>query len=195
MAHINLLPWRQERREEQQRQLLTITGLSTILIILIILAVHLEISRQIGTQNARNSYLQSQINDVNKQLTEIKNLEKAKKRLLKRMKVIQRLQENRPEVVHLIDEIARQIPEGVHLTSFTQRDKQLTIEGIAQSNARVSAFMRNIDSSDWLGNPRLKVIKSEKKKNADFDSSRAFILYAEQINKISLEASKPGNKR
>lgn len=128
MAHINLLPWRQERREEQQKQLLSITGLSTVLMLLIIAAIHLEIARQVSTQNARNNYLKSQIASVERQLTEIGNLEKAKKSLLDRMKIIQRLQENRPEIVHLFDEIARQIPEGVHLTSVKQKNKDLTLE-------------------------------------------------------------------
>jgi len=180
MAHINLLPWRQERRQEQQRQLMTITGLSAVLMILIVLAAHLEISRQVSSQNARNGYLQGQIANVDNQLTEIANLEKAKKNLLDRMKIIQRLQENRPEIVHLFDEMARQIPDGIHLKRFSQKDKSLTIEGIAQSNARVSAFMRNIDSSNWLGNPKLDVIKSDKK---DSENTRAFILHATQMTK------------
>lgn len=190
MAHINLLPWRQERRQEQQRQLLTITGLSAILMVLVVLAMHLEISRQISTQNSRNNYLKSQIASVEKQLTEISNLEKAKKSLLDRMKIIQRLQENRPEIVHLFDEIARQIPDGVHLTSVKQQNKELTLEGIAQSNARVSAFMRNIDSSGWLGNPKLTVIKAKDSKNVNTDSSRAFVLQAQQMNKLAQDDSK-----
>ncbi|MDH5179969.1 MAG: PilN domain-containing protein [Gammaproteobacteria bacterium] len=195
MAHINLLPWRQERREEQQRQLLTITGLSVVLMLLIILAVHLEISRQISTQNARNAYLQQQINIVNQQLTEISNLEKGKKNLLDRMKIIQRLQENRPEIVHLFDELARRIPEGVHLTSFKQVEKALTIEGIAQSNARVSAFMRNIDTSEWLGNPQLSIIKTDDKKAAGQDGTRSFILQAQQMNKLAQSDNEKEQKK
>ena len=101
MAHINLLPWREERRKEQQRQLLTLTGLSAILMVLIVLAVHLHYARQINTQHTRNNYLQGKISEVKQQLTEIRNLEKAKKGLLERMKIIQRLQQNRPEAVHL----------------------------------------------------------------------------------------------
>lgn len=183
MSHINLLPWRIERRQEQQKQLLSITLLSVILMGLIILAIHLEISRQISAQNARNLYLQNQINVVQKQLTEISNLGKKKQNLTKRMKIIQDLQTNRPEVVHLFDEIARRIPEGVHLTSFKQKDKQLTIHGVAQSNARISAFMRNIASSEWLGEPRLEVIKADKKSKQGSDSSREFVMYAKQVNK------------
>lgn len=191
MAHINLLPWREDRREEQQKQLLSITALSVILMLLIILAVHLEISRQINKQKSRNNFMQSQITAVNKQITEIGNLEKKKKSLVGRMKIIQRLQENRPEIVHLFDEIARRVPEGIYLTNFKQNKDQLIIKGIAQSNARVSAFMRNIDDSEWLGEPRLDVIKSSKaKQNLEHTSGREFVLYAKQVNK---QAKNKGN--
>lgn len=183
MARINLLPWRQERRAEQQRQLLTITGLSAVLTLLIIVALHLEISRQTSSQNARNHYIKNEIQKVEKQLTEIGNLEKSKKQLLARMKIIQQLQQNRPEVVHLFDEVARQIPEGVYLRSFQQTGKQLKLEGVAQSNARVSAFMRNISSSDWMTNPRLDVIKTDKDKK-DLENTRAFVLHAMQASNV-----------
>lgn len=183
MARINLLPWRQERRAEQQRQLLTITGLSVVLMLLIVVAVHLEISRQISSQNARNSYIQTEIQKVDTLLTEIHNLEKAKKQLLARMKIIQQLQQNRPEVVHLFDEIARQIPEGVYLRSFQQTGKQLKLEGIAQSNARVSAFMRNIASSAWMTDPKLDVIKTDAK-TKDSENTREFVLNAVQASNV-----------
>lgn len=177
MAHINLLPWRQERRAEQQRQLLTITGLSAVLMALIVVAVHLEISRQVSSQQQRNQYIKAEIQKVEKQLTEIRSLEKDKQQLLERMRIIQQLQQNRPAVVHLFDEIARQIPDGVFLRSLSQTGKQLKLEGVAQSNARVSAFMRNISASDWMSNPRLDVIQTEKK---DAEGNRIFVLYAQQ---------------
>ncbi len=183
MARINLLPWRQEHRAEQQKQLFSITGLSVLLMILIIVAIHLEISRQVNSQDARNSYIQNEVQQVEKQLTEILNLEKAKGQLLARMKIIQQLQQNRPEVVHLFDEVARQIPEGVYLRSFQQTGKQLKLEGIAQSNARVSAFMRNIASSDWMTEPRLNVIQTDKNKN-NTENTRTFILHAMQANNV-----------
>ncbi|MDH5446817.1 MAG: PilN domain-containing protein [Gammaproteobacteria bacterium] len=179
MAKINLLPWRQERRAEQQKQLLSITGLSVVLIVLVIVAVHLEISRQINSQGKRNNYIKNEIAEVGKQLTEIHNLEKSKRQLLDRMKIIQQLQQNRPEVVHLFDEVARKIPEGVFLLSLSQNGKNLKIEGMAQSNARVSDFMRNISSSEWLSNPRLDVIEAGKNKNA-IDGNRKFVLHAMQ---------------
>ena len=178
MAHINLLPWREQRRKEQQRQLFTVTGLSALLTMLVVLAVHMHYARLIGIQNARNQHLETMIGGVKKQLAEIHRLEKAKKGLLERMAIIQRLQHNRPEVVHLFDELARRIPEGVHLTGLKQTERKLTIEGVAQSNARVSAFMRNIDGSAWLGQPVLDVIKAGDKDKAH---ARSFTLHATQI--------------
>ena len=179
MAKINLLPWRQERRAEQQKILLRITGLSAFCILLAVVAIHLEISRQISSQYKRNNYIRAEITKVETQLTEIRNLEKSKRQLLDRMKIIQQLQQNRPEVVHLFDEIARKIPEGVFLLSLSQTGKQLKIEGMAQSNARVSDFMRNIASSEWMSNPRLDVIEADKDdKNAE--GNRKFVLHAMQ---------------
>ena len=187
MAHINLLPWRQERRAEQQRQLLTITGLSAVLTVLIVVAVHLEISRQISSQHKRNQYVQAEIQKVETKLTEIRSLGKDKQQLLDRMKIIQQLQQNRPEIVHLFDEIARQIPEGVYLRKFTQNGSQLQLEGMAQSNARVSAFMRNIASSDWLSNPKLDVIQTDKK---DTEGNRVFVLNATQVSSVKQTGKK-----
>lgn len=183
MARINLLPWRQERRAEKQRQLLTVTGLSVVLMILIVVAVHLEISRQVSSQSKRNQYIQTEIQKVETQLTEIHNLENAKQQLLARMKIIQQLQRNRPEVVHLFDEIARQIPEGVYLRSLQQTGRQLKLEGVAQSNARVSAFMRNIAASQWMTDPKLDVIQTDKDKKGD-ETTRMFVLHAMQAGDV-----------
>ena len=179
MAKINLLPWRQERRAEQQKQLLSITGLSVVLVLLVIVATHLEISRQVGSQLKRNTYIKAEITKVEKQLTEIRSLGKDKHQLLDRMKIIQQLQQNRPEVVHLFDEIARQIPEGVFLISLSQKGKQLTIQGMAQSNARVSDFMRNISASEWMSDPKLDVIEAGKDKDS-VEGNRKFVLHAMQ---------------
>lgn len=182
MAHINLLPWREELRREQQRQFLTIMGLSVILMGLIILAVHLRIAGMIDHQESRNRFLQGEISKVEKQIKEINQLEEDKRRLLARMEIIQQLQRNRPEVVHLFDEIARIIPDGVHLETMKQSGKNLVLNGVAQSNARVSAFMRNIEGSDWLANPRLEIIE-KKGKGDQRDSSRSFVLHLSQVRK------------
>lgn len=188
MAHINLLPWREERRKEQLRQFLTMLGLSVVLMLLVILAVHLQYSRMISAQESRNNFLKSEIASVEKQIREINNISKEKKRLLARMEVIQQLQRNRPGIVHLFEEMVKVIPEGAHITSLTQNGKNLTINGIAQSNARVSAYMRNIDGSPWLTKPQLNII--EKKGAKKTNGGRDFILRAEQLAQPKKETKK-----
>ncbi len=180
MARINLLPWRDELRKEQQRQFLTIMGLSVILMILIILAVHIQYANLINIQNQRNQFLTAQIAEVDAQIKEIEKLESDKQSLQARISVIQQLQGNRPAIVHLFDEIARILPQGLYLKSIEQDDKSITIVGYAQSNARVSAFMRNIEASDWLDKPILDVIKLANKED---DGSREFTLRCIQVNK------------
>ena len=183
MARINLLPWREELRKEQQRQFQTILGLSAVLMGLIVLAVHLQIAGMIGSQEDRNDFLKKEITKVEKQIKEINNLAKEKKNLLARMQVIETLQRNRPEVVHLFDEIVKVMPEGTYLTSMKQNNKSLVLNGVAQSNARVSALMRNIDASPWLSNPQLEIIKKDAKKKSDEDE-RSFTLKAVQVSQV-----------
>ena len=192
MAKINLLPWRQELRKEQQRQFLTIMGLSVVLVIVGILAVHLQYARMIGIQESRNAYLKKQITTVEKQIKEIDELAGKKDRLLARMDIIQQLQRNRPEIVRLFDELVRVLPEGVHLSSLKQQSRNLQMIGIAQSNARVSALMRNIDQSDWLAQPKLEIIEVGKKK----DAAREFSLRAQQKSTETLsESNSTGAKK
>ena len=184
MAQINLLPWREELRKEQQRQFLTILGLSAVLMGLIVLAVHIQVAGMINNQQSRNDFLKKEITKVEKQIKEINNLANEKKRLLARMEVIETLQRNRPEVVHLFDEIVKVMPEGTYLSSMRQKGKSLELTGMAQSNARVSALMRNIDSSPWLSQPQLQIIKkdSKKKKGGADDDERSFVLKAVQVS-------------
>ncbi|MEJ2360809.1 MAG: PilN domain-containing protein [Gammaproteobacteria bacterium] len=189
MAKINLLPWRQELRKEQQRQFFTIMGLMVVLVIVAVGAVYLQYSRLINNQNNRNAYLQQHINTVEKQIKEINDLAAKKERLLARMEIIQKLQRNRPEVVRLVDELVRVMPDGVYLTSFKQQGNNLLMTGVAQSNARVSALMRNIDQSEWMTDPQLVVIQSGK--NGD---SRKFTLRAKQKFKTK-NGKKNGTKK
>ena len=181
MAKINLLPWRQELRKEQQRQFLTIMGLSVVLVVVVILAIHLQYARMIGVQESRNAYLTGQIKEVEKQIKEIDELAGKKDRLLARMEIIQQLQRNRPEIVRLFDELVRVLPEGVHLSSLKQQNRNLQMIGIAQSNARVSALMRNIDQSDVLAQPKLDIIELGKK-----EAAREFSLRAQQKSQSTL---------
>lgn len=190
MAKINLLPWRQETRKEQQRQFLTILGLTVVLVIVGVLAVHLQYSTKIQKQEARNEYIRGHITKVETQIKEINELASKKERLLARMEIIQQLQRNRPEIVRLFDELVRVLPEGVHLAAIQQRSRALVLTGIAQSNARVSALMRNIDQSDWLSSPVLGVIQASK------DGSRQFTLSAKQkVQTNQDEADKKAKKK
>ena len=162
MAHINLLPWREELRLEKTRQFATVTVLSLILTGACIFLVHFIINGQINHQNFRNRLLQDEIKTLDTALTQIAELEETKAQLLARMDIIQSLQQRRPQIVHLFDDFVRTVPEGIYLTAIEQEGKKLTIKGVAESNGRVSAYMRNIDASEWMSTPKLKVIENKK---------------------------------
>jgi type IV pilus assembly protein PilN len=170
MSGINLLPWRAERRKQKQQEFFSITALALLSTAAILLFVHFQISGSIDYQGQRNEYLKSEVALLEQKIKEIEDLEIRKKRLIAKMEVIQQLQLSRPEVVHLFDELARTIPEGVQLKEFTQADKLLTINGVAQSNARVSVYMRNLEFSPWLQDPILTGI--EKTENRDKKDQR-----------------------
>jgi type IV pilus assembly protein PilN len=162
MAHINLLPWREEQRQEQTRQFATITVLSMVLTGALIFMVHVTFNNQIDHQKYRNKILQDEIARLDESLQQIEKLEETKEQLLSRMDVIQSLQQQRPQIVHLFDDFVRTVPEGIYLTDIKQVANQLTIKGVAESNGRVSAYMRNIDSSEWMTTPKLQVIETRK---------------------------------
>ena len=162
MAHINLLPWREEQRQEQTRQFATVTVLSLILTGALVFMVHVTFNNQIDHQKFRNKMLQDEIKTLDEALKQIETLEETKEQLLARMDIIQSLQQQRPQIVHLFDDFVRTVPEGIYLTNIEQQGEQLTIKGVAESNGRVSAYMRNIDASSWMATPKLKVIQTKK---------------------------------
>lgn len=163
MAKINLLPWREEIRKQKQRDFVISAAGGALLAALIVLLAHFHIDGLIENQNLRNEFLKTQIAVLDQRIGRIKELEKMKADLLARMNVIQELQRSRPESVHLMDELVRTLPDGVYLNAFTQKGRSLELAGVAQSNARVSDYMRNIDASDWLTAPRLDLIKTTEK--------------------------------
>lgn len=163
MAHINLLNWREEQRKQKLQEFIFSTGASVVLAGVIVLLSHFHVNGLISSQEERNAFLENEIEILNERIGEIEKLEKMKKDLLARMHVIQELQRSRPESVHLLDELVRTLPEGVHLDTFKQTNKSLSMTGIAQSNARVSDYMRKIDSSEWISDPNLKQIKTTEK--------------------------------
>ena len=163
MAKINLLPWREEIRKQKQRDFVISAAGGALLAALIVLLAHFHIDGLIENQNLRNDFLKTQIAVLDQRIGRIKELEKMKADLLARMNVIQELQRSRPESVHLMDELVRTLPDGVYLKSFQQRGRDLDMAGVAQSNARVSDYMRSIDASEWLTAPRLDLIKTTEK--------------------------------
>ena len=163
MTCINLLPWRETRRKEQQRQFFTVAGTAAVLMAVIVFYIHFYIGGLIDDQNNRNNFLQGEISKVDKKISQIKALKSEKEKLLARMNIIQQLQTRRPEIVHIFDELARSVPEGIYLTTAKQEGTLITLDGVAQSNARVSSFMRNLDKSRWFADPRLDVIKADDK--------------------------------
>lgn len=183
MTSINLLPWREALKKQRKQQFMTSLAAAAGVAALIVLGVHMRVAGQMDYQEARNSYLQQQIDRVERQIKEIDALEKEKQRLLARMNVIQELQQNRPQIVHVFDELVRTLPDGVYLTSIKQNGASLALQGQAQSNARISAYMRNLDASQWFSSPQLSVIEADKKAaEATGDRSSRFTLNVSLVN-------------
>lgn len=160
MARINLLPWRAERRKQRQREFYAMLGMAAIGGLLLSLLIWFYYDRQVSGQMDRNAYLEAEIEKVKEQNKEIDRLDAQKDRLLARKKVIEELQAKRSQMVHLFDALVRTIPDGVVLTALQQEGDMLTLEGRTQSNARVSAYMRNLETSGWMTNPELSIIQA-----------------------------------
>ena len=186
MARINLLPWRDELRKRRQRDFGIMMGGGALLAAVLVVVTHFYVEGLMDDQRARNNYLKQEIEIVDRQIREIKELERTKAGLLARMEVIQKLQSSRPLIVRLFDEIVRTIPDGVQLSKLVQRGNQVTLDGLAQSNARVSSYMRNVEASEWLADPGLKIIENRDKTNTGLSQ---FQMIVKQQTK-SKEAAK-----
>ncbi|MCP5479428.1 MAG: PilN domain-containing protein [Rhodanobacteraceae bacterium] len=165
MARINLLPWRAERRSQRQRQFAMMMLGAAVLGLLVTFGIVTYFSDRIENQQVRNNTLQNEIAQLEIQIKSIEDLETKKASLLQRKLVIEQLQANRSQMVHLFDELVRTIPEGVQLGSIKQNGDQLTLEGVSQSSARVSTYMRKLESSGWMSKPDLKVIENKNTEN------------------------------
>ncbi|HLL18832.1 MAG TPA: PilN domain-containing protein [Rubrivivax sp.] len=161
MAKINLLPWRAERRAQRQKEFYAMLGLAAAAGLFLSCAIWFHYDQQISGQNERNQFLNAEIKKVEEQIVEIEALDKQKDRLLARKKVIEQLQANRSQMVHLFDSLVRTIPDGVALATIKQEGEILTLEGRSQSNARVSTYMRNLEGSGWMTNPDLSIIEAK----------------------------------
>jgi len=163
MAKINLLPWREALRAERKRQFTGILGLAAVVGILVSVLVHISFESKIDSQKNRNKYLETEISYLDKKIEEIRKLEKQKEELLNRMQVVQSLQQSRPLVVRLFDELVRQIPTGVYLSNFERKGRGLKLNGVSESTPRIAAFMRNIEKSQWLTRPDVSGFKAATK--------------------------------
>jgi len=157
---INLLPHREERRKRARTHFAVLAGMTAALGLAVVAAVWLFYSGRISNQEDRNRFMKAEIAKLDKEIDEIKEVKDKIAALLARKQVIETLQTDRVQTVYLLDELVRQMPEGVFLKSVKQRGANIDIIGYAQSNARVSTLMRNIDSSPWLANPNLVEIKA-----------------------------------
>jgi type IV pilus assembly protein PilN len=159
MTRLNLLPWREMRRKELDKQVLRGSIFAWALMALAVFYVHYYYyGGLIDDQRQRNDYLTKEIATLDEQIQSIKNIKRRKEALIARMEVIQQLQRDRTQIVHVLDDLVRKLPEGMFLTSLSKKGKNISLVGVAQSNARISALMRNLDSSEWFANPNLDVI-------------------------------------
>ena len=171
-ARINLLPHREERRKRARQHFFVLAGGTAVIGVLIVGLMHTFYAAKIDAQKERNGFLKSEIVKLDKDIAEIKKLRDEIAALLARKQVIETLQADRAQTVHLLDELVRQVPDGVYLRSVSQKGLNVNIKGLAQSNARVSTLMRNIDSSPWLERPVLIEVKAanvEKRRLSEFD--------------------------
>jgi type IV pilus assembly protein PilN len=169
MIPINLLPHRAARRKAQQQQFFILVGMTITLAAVIVVAVHTFFAGRIETQVERNKYLESEIVALDKQIDEIRKLKEQTQALLARKRVVESLQTNRTETVRLLDQLVRQLPDGVYLKTVKQTGQKVNVVGYATSNARVSTLMRNFEASPWLESPALIEIKSATVDNASLN--------------------------
>ncbi len=160
MIRVNLLPHREARRKQQQQQFFILLAFVAIIGAASWFSVHTYLSDRLQEQQSRNAYLEQEIIKLDKQIAEIKKLQEQTAALLARKKVVETLQSNRAEVVHLLDQLVRQLPDGIYLKGIKQKGNVVTISGYTQSQARVSTLMRNLESSNYLESPGLIEIKA-----------------------------------
>lgn len=160
MAKINLLPWRAERRKQREREFQTMCGGALLMGALAVGAAIFHWNGLHDDQNVRNQLLEREITALDAKIKEIEELQKTREQLLQRKQIIEQLQSSRTQMVHMFDELVRTLPDGVRLTSLKQSAESLEVEGMAQSNARVSAYMRNIEKAGWIRKPDLKKVEA-----------------------------------
>ncbi|MTI14125.1 PilN domain-containing protein [Sansalvadorimonas verongulae] len=160
MARINLLPWREELRQEKQKKFLIALGAAVAVAAVLIFLWDMTLNASIDDQQSRNKFIQTEISTLDNKIKEINQLKEKKEELLARMEVIQNLQGNRPVIVRVFDELVRVLPDGVYFTSLSMDANVISVQGISESNNRISKLMRQLDESDWFDNPNLTAVKA-----------------------------------
>lgn len=163
MPRINLLPWREERRRHRQRNFYLALAATAAVAVVVVFGVNQLYGSWIQAQNQRNDYLRSEIRALDRDIARIEQLEEVRSRLIARKDVIERLQANRTLMVHLFDQLVRTVPSGMRLLNVRQTGEDLLITGTSQSSARVSSYLRNLESSPYLHDPRLRIVEAEER--------------------------------
>jgi type IV pilus assembly protein PilN len=156
MAHVNLLPWRAERRKQREREFYMQLAAAFVVGLGVLLLWVFWMDQRIDNQNERNAYLQTEIKQLDVRIAKIKDLEKVREHLLARKQIIEQLQADRSQMVHLFDELVKTIPTSARLTGLKQGGQSMSLDGVAQSNASVAEYMRNIETSPWMGHADLR---------------------------------------
>ncbi len=180
MARINLLPWRAERRKQREREFFAHLGLAAVGGVVLVVIWAMWMNMRISNQNQRNAMLKTQIHQLDERIAQIKDLEKVRDHLLARKRIIEKLQADRSKMVHLFDELVKTIPPSVRLTSVEQKGDSIKIKGVAQSNASVADYMRNLEASPWMTEVQLGRID-----NKHGDSRTPYVF------DLSMKMSKP----
>ncbi|GLS24499.1 PilN domain-containing protein [Marinibactrum halimedae] len=162
MANINLLPWRDELRAEKQKEFYTVLALVGAAAAVVVFMWLGAVNGQIDSQRGRNALLNKEIAQLDKQVEEIKDIKKRREELLERMRIIQGLQGDRPQIVRVFDDLVRAIPDGVYFDQLNRDGSKISISGVAESNNRVSSLMRRLDDSDWFEKPNLLSVTKER---------------------------------
>lgn len=160
MSNINLLPWRELRRQQRQQQFLVALGITVLGAALSILTWDLTVNHLVDQQQNRNQYLREHILLLDQEVSEIRELQQKRNQLVERMEIIQALQGDRPVVVRLLDQLVRTVPDGIFYTALNTKGNVVALEGVAESNNHVSSLMRRLDASEWLDSPRLDAVQS-----------------------------------
>jgi type IV pilus assembly protein PilN len=190
MPQINLLPWRDELRKRREKEFIITAVIAALMMGVVVLGVHLHYDSRIAYQEQRNTFIETEIKSLDKKIAEIAEIKKERDRLKARTQVIQSLQSGRPEIVHVFDELVTTLPEGVYYTKVAQKGRGLSLQGVAQSNARVASLMRSLESSKWFTNPALVEIKDDTQKDAAVRLS-SFILNVKQPSREKKAEEKP----